>query len=370
MKEAFPVDTTIDLVRADTATGEIVVQTRSGGKGTATPRRGLTPHESELLVRAMGQDAAYSQATAFKVFGRIYGQGVLETPVAFQAACCLAVMDSFRKRHPGAFVSGVEDMPGKGGGCIGTHVTINDTPVAVMALVNASQGGIGPDEDLEGNIMLGDKGRAMKDLGLDRLPTIVLESKAYVPSVCRGMENDCMWIRTNGEVDNSFVYDALVSGAEAAKLPFIASDKAYPRHTGEMAEATAKMGERIVDLGKRFSQAETAARKVDIMSELALLVSQDAGGVTFMGAQMHDHVAGGGIIPGTAAVLSMAVSEPYIEEWKIPAFCPKDTEKYVRVLAGAVEKLAETAEDARRQLEDRFDFDEESYEFLFRQDEA
>ncbi len=56
------------------------------------------------------------------------------------------------------------------------------TPVALMATVNATAGGLGPNEDLEGNIGLGAKGKMMKELGLNSAPGIVVESKAYIPS--------------------------------------------------------------------------------------------------------------------------------------------------------------------------------------------
>lgn len=364
LKQAYPVETSIEQVHTDTATGVITVHTRGGGKGTATPRRGLTPHEADLTARAIGLDAAYSQSAAFKVFGRLYGQGVMETPVAFQAACCLAVMDTFAKTHPDAMIHGREDMPGKCGGCIGAGVNIDGVPVSVMALVNASEGGIGPDEDLEGNIMLGDKGRVMKELGLDRLPTIVLESKAYVPSVCEGIDHDRLWIRINGEVDNTYVYQALLTGVEKAQLPYVASDKAYPRNTNEMVDATAAMGKKIADIGERFATLKTSAQKVALMSELALIVSQDAGGVTFMGSEMHNLVAGGGIMPGTAAVLSMTVSEPYIRNWKIPAFDSEDARKYLAVISYAVPELSQNIEAAQLQLQKRFNFDETRFDHL------
>ncbi len=320
LKKAFPLDTRINSVSANTETGLIQVETKSGGIGSATPRRGLTPYEQNLLQQAVNMDATYSHTAAFEVFGRIYGQGVLETPVSFQAACCLAVIDSFKKQYPELLTYGIEDMPGKIGGCVGARLDIDGSPVSVMALVNANEGGIGPEEDLEGNIMLGDKGRAMKEIGLDRLPTIILESKAYVPSLCEGIDHDRMWIRINSKVDNTYVYDALLKGVESTGLPYMAGDKAYPRHTGEMNEAVETLGKRIAELGTTFSTAKTSVEKVRLISELALIVSQDAGGVSFMSSDMHDQVGGGGIMPGTCAVLNMAVSEAYIKKMEDSCF--------------------------------------------------
>lgn len=365
LKQAFPISTQIADVFTDKDTEQVTVVTQSGGKGTAQARRGFTPHETRLMRSAIGRDAAYSQATAFEAFGRIYGQGVLEAPVAFQAACCLAVMDSFHKKYPGQLIQGTEDMPGKIGGCIGAVLNFEGTPVSVMALVNASDGGLGPDEDLEGNIALGDKARAMQELWLDRIPTIILESKAYVPAVCKGLEKEHMWLRINDEYDNQHVFEALLLGLEKTQRKAITSRTAYPRHTGELAAASTALGKKIMELGEAFSHAERSAQKVHLISELALLCSQDAGGVTFMSASLHDEVSGGGLMPGMGAVLSMLVTPEYIKKWKIPSFTPEDARAYVSVIEAAIPELAARAEDALTQLKERQSFIAENYAHLF-----
>ena len=366
LKTAYPAETIVEAVRADIETGEIRVETKGGGVGVATARRGVTPWEAELLLRAVGLDSVYGQAAAFRVFGRIYGQGVLEAPVAFEAACCLAAMDTLRKAYPDRMACGMEDLPGNSGACMGACLHIQGIPASVMAVVNASDGGIGPDEDLEGNIMLGEKGRVMKRLGLDRLPTIIVESKAYVPAVCGEGVEERLWIRANGDVDNTFVYDALCAGATAARLPFLSSDSAYPRGRGEMAAATQALGRRIAEIGTELASETRAARKVALMAELAVVVSQDAGGVTYMSSDMHDVVAGGGLMPGTAAVLSMTVSEGYIRKWKIPFFTPQDAAKYIRVIQEAAPILASRAVPARSQLRERVAFDESAFDSFFK----
>ena len=365
LKNAFPADTTISEVSADVLTGLITVTTKDGGIGTASPRRGITPHEATMMSGAVGLDSLYSHSVAFQTFGRIYGQGVLEAPVAFQAACCLAVLNTFDKKYPGQLVRGNEDMPGKIGGCIGARVKIHGVPVSIMGLVNANEGGIGPAEDLEGNIALGDKGRAMKELGLDRLPTIILESKAYVPAVCEGVDHDNMWIRCNSKVDNIYVYDALIEAAKELELPYMSSDAAYPRHTDEMKDADKTLSKRITEVGEAFATNPTSDEKVRLISELAVITSQDAGGVTFMSSHMHNQVGGGGIMPGTSAVLSMAVSENYINEWKIPAFQPEDASNYIKVICKALPVLAANADKAQAQLDERFTFDAAEHDFLF-----
>ncbi|QJB57408.1 hypothetical protein [Pseudodesulfovibrio sp. zrk46] len=366
LKKAYPADTTIAAASVDTSTGKVTVTTKGGGTGSATARRGFTPHEAAFMASAIGLDAAYSQSTAFRVFGRVYGQGVLEAPVALQAACCLAVMDTFHQKYPEDIVRGNEDMPSKIGGCIGARLLINDVPVSVLALANANEGGVGPDEDLEGNIALGDKGHTMNTLGMDRLPTIVLESKAYVPALCKDLKEHNMWVRINSETDNQYVYQALLSGVENTGLPSLNSDAAYPRHTGELKAAEQDLGKRIMNIGEQFSKSKTSAEKVKLIAELALIVSQDAGGVTFMSSHMHDRVGGGGIMPGTSAVLSMAVTQSYIKEWKIPSFMPEDASCYLNVISNALPELASNADKAMAQLEDRYAFDESEHAFLFK----
>ena len=215
LRRAFPVCTTVSSVEADIHSQTVTVRTQDGGTGVARTRRGITPYEATLSRLVIGLDAVYSQNAAFAAFGRVYGQGCLELPVALQTATCLAVINTFEKRYPGLLHTGPENMEGKVGRCIGAVVEFNSVPVSIMGILNANDGGLGPDEDLEGNIMLGAKGEVMKSLGLGALPTIILESKAYVPALCKGQEEDKFWVRINRDVDNRVVYDALIQGIKA-----------------------------------------------------------------------------------------------------------------------------------------------------------
>lgn len=52
-----------------------------------------------------------------------------------------------------------------------------------MGLSNATDGGIGPNEDIEGNVCLFGKEEVMKPLGLDHLPTFLLEGKVCASPV-------------------------------------------------------------------------------------------------------------------------------------------------------------------------------------------
>ncbi|HOV39473.1 MAG TPA: hypothetical protein PLG79_12165, partial [Spirochaetales bacterium] len=144
LKAALPVDTRVKSAEADLTTGFITVTTEDGGVGKASARRGITPFEAELLSRARGREASRTQALAFAVFGRIYGQGILETPVALQAASSLAVIDTFEKKFPGKVKTASEDVPGNIGRVLGSVLDIDGVPVSVLAVVNATEGGLGP----------------------------------------------------------------------------------------------------------------------------------------------------------------------------------------------------------------------------------
>lgn len=364
LRRAYPVCTTISSVEADIDTGIIIVKTQDGGSGSAKARRGITPYEENLARQVIGLDAVYSQSAAFSAFGRIYGQGAMEVPVALQIATCLAVIDTFEKRHGEAFHSCDEAMQGKVGRCLGSVIEINGIPVSVMATLNASDGGIGPDEDLEGNIMLGEKAELMKQLGLNKLPTIILESKAYVPAICKDIKENTFLVRINEEHDNRVVYDALIQASQQANFKYMSSSAAYNRGTEEMAHATRELGEKIAKLGKTLASSEIAANKVQIISELALLISEDAGGISFMSSKLHDVVGGGGLLPGTSAVLSMAISELAIRIWKIPAFTAQDSDQYLAVLEKAVPILAENIIAASTELENRYSFREDDFDYL------
>ncbi|MGL1933157.1 MAG: hypothetical protein OCC45_15590 [Desulfotalea sp.] len=364
LRRAFPICTTISSIEADIHTGIVTVTTQDGGTGVAWARRGITPYEATLARLAIGLDAVYSQNAAFAAFGRIYGQGCLELPVALQTATCLAVINTFEKCYPDELFYAAEGMEGKVGRCLGAVIEIDSVPVSVMGILNANEGGLGPDEDLEGNIMLGPKGQLMKKLGLDCLPTIILESKAYVPAVCKGKTKDQFWVRINGEVDNRVVFDALIQGINKTGLLCASSDTAYPRGQGEMTAATKELGEKIARLGKDLACAELAREKVKIIGELAVLVSQDAGGISFMSSDLHDVVGGGGILPGSSAVLSMAISESAIRIWKIPAFTAQDSDMYLAILENAVPVLATNIQQAYKEYTVRKTFSEGDFEYL------
>ena len=352
---AYPADTLIHRVSCKETVVE--VETVDGGIGKAIARRGFTRYEEELLQRSLGLNALYSQSIAFRCFGRIYGQGVMEAPVAFQTAICRAVIDTFQRKYPKEILISDEGLENNVGMCMGALIEVHGTCVAVMAVLNATKGGIGPVEDLEGNICLAAKGSLMKRLGLSEIPTIIIEGKAYIPTFSSKLTENTFWVRFNEDFDNPAVGDALIQAIDRCQVPGLNSNTAYPRYTGEMQDTTIAFGRKIVDIGNKIQNSTKSPEKVHLIAELALLVSQDAGGITYMSNDLHEIVAAGGLVPGLAAVLSIAVSEKYIKQFQIPEITPDDIENYVKITVEAIMVMSENTQGLSKYLGRKDNFD-------------
>lgn len=355
IKIAFPSDTSIR--RVSCGQNAVEVETADGGIGKAAARRGFTGYEEELMQRSLGLDGIYSQSIACRCFGRIYGQGVMEAAVAFQTAVCLAVIDTFHRKYPDHIKVSEEGLRVNVGKCMAALIDINGCCVAVMAVINATQGGIGPVEDLEGNICLAGKSSLMEEFRLNSIPTIIVEGKAFVPTFSSELGQNSFWIRFNEEFDNPAVGDALIKAAADCQVISLSSSTAYPRYTGEMQEATIALGQKIIEIGKKIKSSEISRDKANLIAELAVLVSQDAGGITYMTNNLHEVVAGGGLVPGLAAVLSIAVSQKYIEENPIPEITADDIDGYLKIIVRAVDFMSEDPESSAKYIKRRDQFD-------------
>lgn len=350
---AAPVDLRIAQIEVATVQGTISITLEGGGCGTAVARCGITPAETALMQTALGENGLCPQTLATKIFGRIHGQGVLEIPATFIAALARAVVATFLANYPDKFHFFEEDTPQSCGCYLGTILQINGVAVPTILTVNAGLGGLGPNEDTEGNVSIGNKGRLMDILGMKKLPTIVVESKAYVPSWKEVIENTTLIIRANQEHDNSIVGDCLAAAAESLGYPVYLPPNPYPRRPGALMEATQAIGQRIIDLGNRFAQAANCGEKNIIAGELATLVKYDLGGVVFMSNEVNDIVDNGGLLPGTAAVISSAVSEKYISHHQIPMLNDDDLEMYVQTIIVAINMLHSRFSEAEHLLRKR-----------------
>ena len=316
--------------------GGFTVCIASGGVAYAPARRGVTPFEAELSQRAVGLSAVTTQADAMKAFGRTLGQGAMEVPVALQTAIANAALDSFTKNFPKAFVSGTEQVPGNIGRQLGGVIDVDGVPVSLLAVVNATEGGLGPNEDIEGNVNLAGKAALMKRLGLDHLPTILLEGKVYSEPISSEITEPTFVTRAFPGDDNVTVSECLEASAQQLGYPIL-----YPRlPTDDRYEA----------LARRFSAAETSAEKVRLAAEINRFVSEDLGGVTFMSDDIHEVMGGVGAIPGTTGCLSLFVPTAENKRSVYPALTLADVNRFADVVLGAVALLHERREDAVKEV--------------------
>ena len=339
LKKAVAVDTTIKAVAIDLEDNSVTVTTQSGGIGTAYARRGFTPAEQEIAMRAVGQEAIFTQNVAVHTFGHIYGQGAMETSVALQGACALAVLDSFKKALPGQLQVAEEEFPNKYDTFAGTVLDIDGLPIALMLVINGTKGGIGPDEDYEGNTNYTKKGELMASLGLDAVPTMVVESKAYIPAMAATVPENQYMIRAQKDLDCTELGQAVYQIGLELGLPVRFEDNLMPLAPGGLEQATHNIAREIMATAEELLHIDTAADKTRILAQLNKLVSEDAGGVTFMSNSVNSVMRGAGTLPGITAVLSMVTTTAYKEHWKIPMLEQQEAENYLKLILGGIKKL-------------------------------
>ena len=330
--------------------GGFTVCTASGGTAYASARRGVTPFEADLAQRVLGQSAVTTQADAMKAFGRILGQGAMEVPVALQTAIANAALDSFVKNFPGDFLIGTEAVPGNLGKQLGCVLDVDGVKVSVLAVVNATEGGLGPNEDIEGNVNLAGKAEMMRKLGLDHLPTILLEGKVYSEPISSEIKEPTFVTRAFQGDDNVTVSECLEASAEMLGFPILYPRELLARKKGAMRALTQQMGERLASLAQKFSAAETSAEKVRLAAEINRFASEDLGGVTFMSDDIHEVMGGVGAIPGTTGCLSLFVPTSENDRTVYPALTLADVNRFADVVLGAVALLNERREEALREV--------------------
>ena len=288
----------------------ICVTTRGGGTGQAAARRGVSPFELGIMRQAIGRGRESLQHLVCRLFGRMYGQGVYDVATAFELAVAVAQLDTVRQCWPHETVYDRDDTPESCGVFLGGNLALDGQPVAWLLSINASQGGIGPNEDSEGIIPIGNKGRLMQRLGMDRHPVIVLEAKSFVPSMKDTVHAASFFVRWNETFDNAVVGRSLALAAEKQAMPCIVQGNAYQRDD-QLSRETRNVGCEIAEIGERYAHAETAAQKVSLAGRLSVIVSERLGGSIFLSDAIFRIVGGGGLWPGQAAVLSLLATEAY-----------------------------------------------------------
>lgn len=335
LSQALSVDTRVREVSCTTE--KITVKLMGGGSAATMPRRRVTPQEAAMMKRAEGKDALFSQGVAAEIFGRVYGQGVAETAACFQGALALSVLDSFKKADPErVFI--VPESEENAGAILGTVIDHDGIPVSVVMPVNFTGGGLGPDEDYEGNFMHGMKGEMMKKIGCP-LPTIVAESK--VSSVLsEESDHNRFLIRYSQEKGNPSVAKALEESCKELSLPYFVRDDLLSYDADSFQTLSSKFADRLVQIAAELRQTEKSSVKVRLVGELAKLVSEDAAGFTYMSRAVFAESSSPGLHPGTSAVLSMIVGKNYIKDHVIPLITPSDRDDYVKIILSALKKIA------------------------------
>jgi len=332
--------------------GYFEVETESGGKGKAYARRGITLQEANLAKTLIGGEAIRTQTLVLEAYGRIYGQGIHEAPVALQTAIANAALDSFVKNYPEKFHWAYEDLAGNCGLIAGAVLDFDDIPVAVLGTVNASLGGVGPNEDLEGNSWAAEsKRQVMEKLGMIDLPTIVVEGKVYSPIFSDSLDQDTFLVRFDNEYDNPFIGASIFAAAKKLGYPVVQRDDVMARIPGAMAKSTAELGEKIATLGQQLREAEYAQEKIDILAQLAVLVSQDGAGISFMSNKLHEVVGGVGIVPRTGAVVSYIVPLSYQQQYLVPFLTEDDVKKFANLTKEAVGELKQRLLQAKQHID-------------------
>jgi hypothetical protein len=351
IKDTLHADTRVKTVKVDPDSNSIEVITAGGGVGRSTPRRGITPSEARLVHHVEGGDAILCQTLAVEALGRMYGQGVMETPASLEAALANSVVDTFHKKAPDKFLMTSENLPTNSGLIGGMRLDVDNIPCSVLATVNESTTGLGPNEDLEGNVALGTKRELMDALGMLRLPTIVLEGKAYKPSLSDELNETTFLVRVQKDLDNIIVAEALHEAVKELGYPVVFMDDAFPRIEGALRRKTEEVADSIIKAAESLKRAELGTDKVLAAAELARLVSHEVGGCSFMTDRLYDVVRTTGLIPGTSAVLSMLVTRDYLDHWKMPLVEQADIDALKSIVLSAVGKLAARLDEANEVLD-------------------
>lgn len=336
----------IDFIFEDNKVTAIL---ENGGKGEAISRRGFTPFEKNIIKRLIGEDAINTHTIVLKEFGRIYGQGVLETPVAVQTAIANAGLNSFLINYPEHFIGAVEDIPNNNGNIVGTVLDIDGIPVSVLGTVNATVGGLGPNEDLEGNSPFYSKRNIIESLNMHKIPTLIIEAM-IVSSFSKGLEQNTYFVRGDEMDDNPYVVEAVVNACKNLNLPIIYHKGGMKRTKNLLRENTKKVADKIVELGIALKNSELSEEKVKIIGDLALIISQDCGGISFMSNSLHEEIGGAGMIPKTSAVINLVATEIYGIENIIPFLENKELEEYINITLESIKELYKTLNLATKHI--------------------
>lgn len=322
---------------------KVKVTLENGGTGEGIARRPFTPQEKKLVASLIGKEVINTHTLVLETFGRIYGQGVLESPVAVQAAIANAALNGFYVNYPEQFLRTRESINGNCGELVGTVLNIDGIEVSVLGTVNATIGGLGPNEDQEGNSMIGTKGDIIRELGMDTLPTLIIEAMIY-SGFSKGLEEITYYVRGDVNDDNIEVVNCVVEAAKKHNIPMKYHPTGMARTKGALKANTQKVADRVIELGQKLREAETSEEKVNVIGELALVVSQDCGGISFMSNDVHEIIGGAGLIQNVGAVINIVTTDEYFAENPIPYLTDKELERYVQLVVESIHQISDNLE--------------------------
>ncbi len=318
------------------------------GIGEASTSEHITQFEKILLQKAVGESALIPQSLTTKLLGRTIN--VNETALAFNLALSRAILDFFKKNWPQTEYM-LDNVPNSCGAFLGGCLLINTIPFAWLLTINASDFS-GPNEDSEGTIPIGNKGLVMQKIGMFNLPTIILESKAFVPALQERVDMIKYYVRWNEEYDNSTVAQALINALQCLDIPYFFEEKAYARDETLVNERK-RIGYEIEQLGKTYADANTSAQKVEIAYRLGKLVTQDIGGSLFMSDAIYKYSSSGGAWPGCSAVLSLIADKKHIEEYGTVYSTEEELEQSTSIIIHALLNLEKSKIQAHAEVKQK-----------------
>lgn len=317
---------------------KIIIILENGGIGFGIARRGITSQEKNIMQSLIGKEAINTHSLVLEIFGRIYGQGILEVPVALQTALANAALNSFLINYPNNFIGTIESVPGNHGYIVGTVLNIDGVDVSVLGTVNATLGGIGPNEDLEGNSPNHSKKEIVEKLGMHKIPTLIIESMIY-SSFSDGLLENTYFVRGDEIDDNPHVLEAVIKACKTLNLPLIHHKNGMKRIKDTLKNSTKLVANKLIKLGEQLKIAETSEEKVNIIADLAVVISQDCGGISFMSNHLHDEIGGTGMIKKTSAVINLVCTHEYAKLNPIPFLTEKELEEYISISKETIKEI-------------------------------
>jgi len=350
LRKFYDFDTTVRVVRVKFPR-TFCIETADGGVGCATPRGGFNVFEAELLKNLEGSDSSLPHLAVLKVFGRMRGGGCAEVPTAAEYALSVAALDTVARKVPGFTLcrSGTEgDVVG------GVNTDLPHGVLSVVLTVNGSGSGIGPIEDLEGNIPLGPKRQVMEVLGCRVVPSLILESKAFIPSLATRVKDSVILLRYSKDYDNPAVAKAIARALSKLKIDYLELDNAFPRYSKAIERVKTKLISKLAELVTTLKRSTRSLDKVQVTAELVKVVCEELGGVFFMSEELADVVGPAGLVPGTGAVISMAVGMSYLARFGIPYATKEDAKTLARVALASVEEILARYDEVMEVLRSRY----------------